>query len=88
MKRRSCSNFDRKAKACRDGLKCSDACRDYERRVKWAQLSTSNLIAELEKRRPCGKCVPGYTESGCGAPERCFSCMWLEFGNDNFKEAK
>lgn len=37
MKRRSCSNFDRKAKACRDGLKCSDACRDYERRVKWAQ---------------------------------------------------
>ena len=61
--------------------------------AEWAErvikgINTPDLIAELEKRRPCRKCAPGYTESGCGAPERCFGCMWLEFGNNNFKEAK
>lgn len=50
-------------------------------------LSAVDLIAELEKRRPCGKCI-----SWKGSSTPCISCVWketwgLQNFKDNFKEA-
>ena len=47
---------------------------------------TASLIAELEKRRPCEKCVDSFMEkrSGC-------TCIWQDpfyYDKDNFKPAK
>lgn len=43
-------------------------------------ISTADLIAELEKRRPCERCV----RNG----QHCFTCKWNLPEKDNFKEAK
>ena len=45
------------------------------------EISTSDLIAELERRRPdCNK---------CNSDKLCASCVWdiKGIGTDNFKEA-
>ena len=45
-------------------------------------IPASDLIAELEKRRPCEKCKD-YLQVVCG------NCVWDSLGQeDNFKEAK
>ena len=48
-------------------------------------LSTSDLIAELERRRPCRKCKGFQTL-------RCVGCIWasvykMKIDSDNFEEA-
>ena len=45
------------------------------------QFSTSDLIAELERRRPCERCIENRPESCCG------KCVFY-FGpiENNFKE--
>lgn len=54
----------------------------------WVDVPTADLIAELERRRPCKKC-----KHLVSIDKQCQGCMWLfadEMGNktDNFKEAK
>jgi hypothetical protein len=46
--------------------------------------STADLIAELEKRRPCPRCA----HRGKPLP-RCCGCLWCGVnGKDNFKPSK
>jgi len=54
------------------------------------EISTADLIAELERRRPCKRC-----ESWRHNSTPCMSCFWKGLWNmgealhtDNFKEAK
>ncbi len=50
------------------------------------EIPTSELIAEIERRSPCKKCVSWLTNS-----TPCMTCLWKSlriFGKDNFKEAK
>lgn len=48
------------------------------------EIPTSDLIAELEKRRPCERCA--YQQ---GHPVTCESCVWSSIiESNNFKEAK
>jgi len=50
------------------------------------EISTADLIAELEKRRPdCNKCV--HKSVLLHRNGRC-NCVWFNQINDNFKEAK
>lgn len=46
-----------------------------------ANIETKDLIAELEKRRPCEKCK--YIHSSM-----CSFCIWRGESKDNFKEDK
>ena len=50
-----------------------------------SQASTADLIAELEKRRPCKRC-------GANGGSKCVNCKWngvlVLMREDNFKEAK
>ena len=53
-----------------------------------AEVSTSALLAELEKRRPCDRCVnPKHMARCMELSDECRNCIWEEL-NDNFKPAK
>jgi len=55
--------------------------------LKEVEVSTADLIAELEKRRPSrGKCT-GCISNGVGK-DGCEYCIWDGTRKDNFKEAK
>ena len=54
--------------------------------LKEVEVSTADLIAELEKRRPCERC-----HHPVDMGEACIfaTCMWWQIGGeDKFKEAK
>ena len=70
--------------SCKWVKECAEVCEDNTPYI-FVSIPTADLIAELEKRRPCERCVSGpYGE--CCAP-----CLWndLDFsGKDNFKPSK
>jgi hypothetical protein len=52
------------------------------------KVQTPDLIAELEKRRPCNRCKQWQGDSS-----PCIGCLWVtvrcfKYAKDNFKEAK